>query len=126
LSRGQRFNNISEMNIHKKAAIRLPCRDDWIRTSDLYVPNVAHYRPRLVGVHPEKTWGESYFDTKNSGNCLRIKSLFLDFFRYRSKSVASFLLLNGLIKIYFQGPRFRVDVFIPLLWPSNLPSISTV
>ena len=28
------------------------CRDDWIRTSDLYVPNVAHYRAVL---HPAKS-----------------------------------------------------------------------
>jgi hypothetical protein len=30
------------------------CRDDWIRTSDLYVPNVAHYRAVLHPVlsHP--------------------------------------------------------------------------
>jgi hypothetical protein len=35
-----------------------PCRADWIRTSDPYVPNVVRYRAALL---PEKTGGKNTF-----------------------------------------------------------------
>lgn len=73
----------------------------------------------LVGVHLE-------FQIKYSKNCLFIKSLFLVFFRYISKSLASFSVSNDLTKINFHGPRFLVETFKPLLWPSNLLSRSEV
>ncbi len=46
------------------------CRDDWIRTSDLYVPNVAHYRAVL---HPEEKFLKLSFNEGFIPQLLQLK-----------------------------------------------------